>query len=416
SLFGGVFARSSDPNARKPRDAYGYLSEIDPALPPSSFYNDAHRGHRKIGALGRARWENTTFKTILSKTGHWILEPDAPITFYAGNDRRGGRVYKFVSAKPYKTGMTPEQARALLDEGTVYVAHFADLNNADGRTACPGGGTCANAALPTRTSPAKGVWIALRLDNTTQVAPNAGARTGMPADTRVGAALKDNHWNNLGGFDSKDTLLKALFTASMKLGIRELNRPEDVEWNPVRNELMIAFTKHGKRVGLTDRGLTQRKEEQRDIVRTDPAGSIMGLREGENHHFTFWVDWSASARDAEGHIAKGHDGVAAPDNLLIDAQGGVWFGTDGNFSRNGTADGLYYLDLDPTHASGQPGITRPTYGRAFRVAATPSDAEATGPSFTPDMTTLFTSVQHPGERDKRLGVPGELVSRWPQER
>jgi secreted PhoX family phosphatase len=41
---------------------------------------------------------------------------------------------------------------------------------------------------------------------------------------------------------------------------------------------------------------------------------------------------------------------------------------------------------------------------AFRAVATPSDAEATGPALTPDMGTLFISVQHPGE---------SIYSTWP---
>ena len=98
-----------------------------------------------------------------------------------------------------------------------------------------------------------------------------------------------------------------------------------------------------------------------------------------------------------------------PDNLMIDREGGVWFGTDGNFLRTKgrAADALYYLDLDPSHQAGKPGITTPSFGKAFRIATVPSDAEATGPAFNSDMTTIFLSVQHPGER---------FPSTWPQAR
>ena len=71
----------------------------------------------------------------------------------------------------------------------------------------------------------------------------------------------------------------------------------------------------------------------------------------------------------------------------------------------GKSDAVYYLDLDPAHKAGQPGIVNATFGKAFRVAAMPSDAEATGPALSSDMRTLFVSVQHPGE-----GV----YSTWPQ--
>ena len=98
---------------------------------------------------------------------------------------------------------------------------------------------------------------------------------------------------------------------------------------------------------------------------------------------------------------SGYD-AADPDNLVVDRDGGVWFGTDGNFgtSLRRSADAIYYLDLDPAHRS----TPTPTFGKAFRVAAVPSDAEATGPAFSAGMSTLFMSVQHPGE---------EQHSSWP---
>jgi len=98
-----------------------------------------------------------------------------------------------------------------------------------------------------------------------------------------------------------------------------------------------------------------------------------------------------------GSQGKGDFDAANPDNLLIDQKGGVFFGTDGNFGANSRADAIYYLDLDPSHKAGQPGIVNPTFGKAFRVASMPSDAEATGPTFNSDMGTLLISVQHPGE-------------------
>ena len=90
--------------------------------------------------------------------------------------------------------------------------------------------------------------------------------------------------------------------------------------------------------------------------------------------------------------------------LVIDAEGGVWFGTDGNFGTNGHADALYYLDLDPAHRDGQEGIVNATYGKGLRVVSGPSDSEATGPALSADMRSLFFSVQHPGE---------EIFSTWP---
>jgi len=105
-----------------------------------------------------------------------------------------------------------------------------------------------------------------------------------------------------------------------------------------------------------------------------------------------------------GSKGEGDFDAACPDNIAIDKDGGVWFGTDGNFGVSTTADALYYLDLESAHKAGMSGVTTPTFGLAFRFVAVPSDAEATGPAFSSDMKTLFFSVQHPGE---------DVYSKWP---
>ena len=49
-------------------------------------------------------------------------------------------------------------------------------------------------------------------------------------------------------------------------------------------------------------------------------------------------------------------------------------------------------------------------GVAYQFASGPVEAEMTGPSFTPDETTLFLAVQHPGENSKEGQKP---TSMWP---
>src|SRR6185436_868076 len=48
--------------ANHPKDAYGYLVEVDPGAASDEYYGKttAGVGHRKLGALGRARFENAT--------------------------------------------------------------------------------------------------------------------------------------------------------------------------------------------------------------------------------------------------------------------------------------------------------------------------------------------------------------------
>lgn len=379
------------------KDLLGYLTEIDPDAPAAEYYGKtaAGAGHRKVGAFGRARWENATFAVDAG----WRLPDGKPVVVYAGDDRRSGRIYKWVSTQPYAAGMTKAQARALLDAGTLYVAQFDGLDNATGLKILPAGGGAA--VTPTEAARGSGRWLRLSTAST-DVAPNAGAGA-LAAGTTIGDALRSTTWNGIGGFPDDDAMRRALFTAANKIGVMELNRPEDLEWNPLdpsgTPRLYAALTKNGTRPALDQAGLLTAGV----AVRPDPYGSIWALEEASpadpsaSTTFTYWIAWAGTGG------ATLHD-AANPDNIVVDGHGGVWFGTDGNWGTNGHADAVYYLDLDPAHRAGQAGVTVPTYGLPFRVAAMPSDAEATGPAFTSDMRTLFVNVQHPGE---------EAFSAWP---
>ena len=436
------FGRHSDDNTKHNRDAFGFLVEMDPGRPADDFYESTAQGgdglgHRKLGAMGRARWENMDTVTDANQA----LIPGQPIVLYAANDRRAGRVYKFVSAGAYEPGMTRGQVRALLDDGTLYVGHWTNLDSLTGLTkydpSADGWENCATDAILngddagsavtvrencpplTEESPGQGVWIELSVDNTTQTAPNADANG---AGTSVGDALKDLGWNGVGGFADDNDVLSALFTASQKLGVRELNRPEDVEWNPVDETLYVAFTYHGRTIGMKQDGtlvLRNTNGEPVDIdgnvldpgealpergianlhtfERADNFGSIFAIKEtggdpAMSTTFTFHPVFFGSQGESAFDTAR-------PDNLSIDADGGVWFGTDGNTSgsTNASADGIHYLDLDPAHKAGAPGVVNPTYGRGIRILHSANDAEATGPAWNSTMDTIFYNAQHPGE-------------------
>jgi secreted PhoX family phosphatase len=138
-------------------------------------------------------------------------------------------------------------------------------------------------------------------------------------------------------------------------------------------------------------------------ARKDTTGSIFALQEGDPANpatsttFKYFAIWRGAASTTDIYAA------ACPDNLVIDKDGDVWFGTDGNFGVQRTAgraqsDAYYFLNLNPAQKG------TPVYGKAFRFLSVPSDAEATGPAFTPDMKTFFSSVQHPGE---------DNASNWP---
>lgn len=415
----GEFGRISDPNQRHNRDFYGFMVEMDPGQDGNFYYLSANLrngdglGHRKMGSMGRARWENAAVATEHS----FYLVGGKPLVVYGGDDRRSGRIYKWVSRDDFNYGMTRAETRALLDTGYLYVAHFRGLDNRTGFTlydpdcnANPPGleaEIAATCTLATEEAPGVGQWIWLSVNNQFQEAPNAAA-LGRPGTT-VGEALRDLSWNGIGGFRSDNDVKMALFTASMKLGVMELNRPEDLEWNPRfpgGGVIHVAFTNSGVQTGLDQWGVLfdPAVHATQSPKRIDGVGSIFTMREenasdpGNTEWFTYWMSWL-------GTRGNGPFDAANPDNLMIDSEGGVWFGTDGNFGRNKTADALYYLDLDAEHKRS----AVPTYGKAFRVVAGPSDAEVTGPAFNATQTTLFFNAQHPGEN-----VPS-VVSTWPQE-
>lgn len=376
--------------AAHPKDAYGYVVEMDPGAPPDEYYGKTTPGvgHRKIGYLGRAAWENATFAI----GADWKLIPNQPIVIYSGNDRRSGHIYKLVTSAPYTPGMTKAEIRALLDSGKLYVSHFAGLDNTQGRRLAAG------MVTPTEAAPGAGRWVEISTASAA-IAPNA-AGLGVPTKT-VGQALTDTSWNGIGGFPTDDDVRKALFTASLKIGAMELNRPEDLEYNPIGTpRIYVAFTNHSGTVALDQNGVLIAPTAVQPN-RGDRTGGLFAIQEdatatpAASTTFKYWQVWG-------GDLAAGLFDAGSPDNIAIDADGGLWFGTDGYLNSTGrkSADGIYYLDLDPAHKT----TPRPTFGLAFRIAAVPSDAESTGPTFTPAMRTLFFHVQHPGE---------DIHSSWP---
>ncbi len=429
------FGRHSDANQRHRRDGYGWAVEIDPEQIPGNYYeSDATGGdglgHRKMGTFGRFRWENVTFVT--GTDGKLIN--NQPVVMYGADDRRSGRIYKYVSNANYVSTMTRAEVRALLDDGKLFVAHFTDLHNDQGRTVgatttrggititLPGG----NAGIPTEANPGNGVFIELSVNNTTQNAPNAGATVpgshsliagGTLPNLSVGAALQSNTYNGIGGFANDDLVRACAFTATAKLGIRELNRPEDLEWNPygwaggtgTEPRMYIAFTNHNSRTCCDQNGVLLDPADDHGATssRNDNDGRIFVLSYGganpaTTNSFTFWQVIGSNEPLQPNSLWD----FADPDNIAIDKDGGVWFGTDGYWGSTasispGRSDSIYYLDTNPANTN--------SFGRAFRVIAAPSNAEATGPCFTPDMRTMFYNAQHPGEQ------PGP-ASTWPQPR
>ena len=117
-------------------------------------------------------------------------------------------------------------------------------------------------------------------------------------------------------------------------------------------------------------------------------------------------DSSVAAVGATFNPATTKDGLfGMPDNGLVDAAGRLWVATDGNSPQaTGRADGLWALETE--------GTTRGTSKLFFRC---PAGAELCGPEMTPDMTTMFLAIQHPGESEypKVIATFESPMTRWP---
>ena len=97
-------------------------------------------------------------------------------------------------------------------------------------------------------------------------------------------------------------------------------------------------------------------------------------------------------------------GFASPDNLAFDPRGNLWVVTDISSSR--LNKGIY-----ETFRNNGAFVLPASGGRdVYQFASGPVESELTGPFFTPDGSTLFLAIQHPGEETEDTNEP---TSTWP---
>jgi len=187
------------------------------------------------------------------------------------------------------------------------------------------------------------------------------------------AILQDN-------FQSQTEVLTYLRKAARLVGASQLDRPEDIEIDPITGDVLVA--------------LTNNKPKENYF------GSILKLAENEGKH-------DALQFQADTYLAGGSEtGFACPDNMAFDPAGNLWFTSDmsGSAMNKGVYapfknNGLYVVPRSGEQA-----------GEVIQIASASSDAEFTGPFFVADGNTLFLSVQHPGETSSDLN---NLSSNWP---
>ena len=278
---------------------------------------------------------------------------DGRVAFYMGDDTRFEYVYKFVTAGRFVEGDRQANS-ALLDEGTLYVARF------DGDTQGRGTGT----------------WL-----------PLVQGQNGLTPER---------------GFASQaDVLINARGAADI-LGATKMDRPEDIQANPANGRVYAVFTNNDKRGVEANPGPDTANPRPNNI-----GGHIIEIsEEGDDAaatRFTWEIFILAGKPDDPSTYFAGFpkdqvSPIASPDNLVFDNSGNMWISTDGQPDAIGFNDGFYAVPVE--------GQDR---GHVRMFASVPRGAEATGPAFTPDGTTLFASVQHPGEG----GSIAQPLSDWP---
>lgn len=278
----------------------------------------------KRTALGRFKHEGCTY--ALAKDGRVVL--------YSGDDERFEYVYKFVTAKPWNANDRAAN-KDLLDDGTLFVARF----EGDGKVQ----------------------WL--------------------PLVHGQGPLTAENGFANQG-----DVVLKARLAGDY-LKATPMDRPEDIETNPVNGRVYVVLTNNG-----------QRKVEQVDRANpraTNDHGHIIEILPKDGDHAASDGTWSifllagkpGQDAGARYHRATSDNGwLSCPDNIAFDSKGRIWIVTDGAPTAAGIADGVYAAD---TMGFGR-ALTRCFY-------QAPTGAEVCGPIFTPDDGTLFLAIQHPGE-------------------
>lgn len=279
-----------------------------------------------------------------------VVNRDGRFVVYSGDDERFEYIYKFVS-KGRVNRRDRGANRNLLDDGTLYVARF----DADGT----------------------GHWLPLVHGEGKLTAQN--------------------------GFPDQATVLVHARLAADVLGATRMDRPEDIDVSPRTGKVYVMLTHNANRTAAQVDAANPRANNR--------FGHILELIPDRGDHAADKFKWDILVRcgdprnpqaGATFNPATSSNGwFGMPDNGLVDAAGRLWVGTDGNnATETGRNDGLWAVETE--------GKAR---GTAKLFLRCPIGAELCGPAMTPDMTTLFVAVQHPGEGG---GSTFERPStRWP---
>lgn len=259
------------------------------------------------------------------------------VVMYSGDDARFEYVYKFVCARRFDPADRTKN-REVLDDGILYVAKF----NADGT----------------------GEWLPLRHGR--------------------GPLTEANGFRDQG-----DVVIDARIAADL-LGATKMDRPEDIEVNPKNQKVYVVCTNN------VDRGKEGKEGRTAMNPRNDNRhGHIIEITEENDDHAAFNFRWEmflvcGDPADPDTYFAgfpkDQVSPISCPDNICFDNQGNLWIATDGADKYLKVNDGFFAV---PTAG--------PERGKLKQFFSSVPGSEVCGPEFTPDGTTAFLAIQHPGE-------------------
>lgn len=329
---------------REPHEPFrfGWIVEIDPFRPKST--------PRKHTMLGRFKHEGANITVASSSQA----------VCYLGDDERGEYIYKFVSQGRVDESGTAAGRRhnmTLLTRGTLYVARFTGDTVEDGEH----DGT--------------GDWI----------------------------PLTSHRRSFVEGMSVADVLIDTRLAAD-KVSPTRMDRPEDIQPNPVNGRVYCALTNNRARGSkfpvdepnpLAESSVRERLGAPLKAAAGNRNGYVLEISENGDDHTSEHFRWTlllvcGDPQSAETYFAgfpkEQVSAISCPDNVAFDAEGNLWIATNGN--ALGSNDGLFRVP-----------VAGPERGRVQQFLTVPVGAEACGPLISQDQLSVFVAVQHPGETD-----------------
>jgi secreted PhoX family phosphatase len=291
--------------------------------------------------------------------GATFADGNGHAVIYSGDDENGDYFYKFVSADKWrdvqKEWFNSSVRRSPLDTGVLYVARFE-----------PNG---------------TGIWL--------------------PLVHGEGPLTVANGWA-----DQADVLIRTRQAADA-VGATKMDRPEWVAVHPRTQNVYLTLT-NGTGWGAPS-GPNPRTP--------NPYGHILQISHAGGDHSLTTMQWSVYLMGGDPAFdpsvqLNASNIFGSPDGIWVDRDGRIWIQTD---ISNGSQNRTNYANIKNNMML----AADPANSDIRRFLTGPRGCEITGVITTPDQTTMFVNVQHPGESTTFFGAPTpanpRAVSNWPDQ-